>query len=257
MVAVWWRSVAVCGGVVGQGCSGDALPATRSPCAPPWASVEWGGRWVGTRLGGAVECQRGGGITDRARLLPRASLHSLPPRPPPRRRAASPPRCARHFRRHGLRRRRLLRLRRRHLLRHQFHPSRHPRRRAAQTVCTAARGLPHCAQRTAARHRRAPAAKARRRGAAAWWRRRWRLARAMLAPCSDCSADRPGCAPLPGSVGAPAMSMHCMAQALRWHHNGNGQRRGRGQGRGRQRQRRRQREKRTSLRDRGRDSSST
>ena len=210
------------------------------------------------------------GFTDRARLLPRASLHSLPPRPPPTRRAAPPPRCARHCRllrlRHRhllrLRHRHLLRLRRRHLLRHQFHPSRHPRRRAAQTVCTVARGLPHCAQRTAARHRRAPAAKARRRGAAAWWRRRWRLARAMLAPCSDCSADRPGCAPRPGSVGAPAMSMHCMAQALRWHHNGNGQRRGRGQGRGRQRQRRRQRrrrqrEKRTSLRDRGRDSSST
>ena len=202
------------------------------------------------------------GFTDRARLLPRASLHSLPPRPPPTRRAAPPPRCARRCRFLRLRRRHLRRLRRRHLLRHQFHPSRHPRRRAAQTVCTAARGLPHCAQRTAARHRRAPAAKARRRGAAAWWRRRWRLARAMLAPCSDCSADRPGCAPRPGSVGAPAMSMqHCMAQALRcgsaWHHNGNGQRRGRGQGSGRQRQRRRQRKKRTSLRDRGRDSSST
>ena len=42
-VAVWWGRVAV-----------GALLAARSPCAPPWASVEWGGRWKGTRLGSGV-----------------------------------------------------------------------------------------------------------------------------------------------------------------------------------------------------------
>ena len=42
-VAVWWGRVAV-----------GALLAARSPCAPPWASVEWGGWWKGTRLGCGV-----------------------------------------------------------------------------------------------------------------------------------------------------------------------------------------------------------
>ena len=60
VAAVWWRSMAVCGGVVGQGCSGCAASCALTLCAPVGqCRVGWkvGGDKVG-KWGevGAVEC---------------------------------------------------------------------------------------------------------------------------------------------------------------------------------------------------------
>jgi hypothetical protein len=161
----------------------------------------------GTRLGGGVRwgsCVCVWGLhTGRARLLPRARLRSPPPRPPPTRRAAPPPPCPQQCHRHRLLHSWLRLLLRRHLLPHQFHPSRHHRRRAAPTVCTAAR-LPHHAQRTAARGRRArPRATTKTKASPRRRQRQRRVGRrrhAALTACADCtgSAGRTGCAPPPG-----------------------------------------------------------